>query len=54
MSTVPAGDSITPTASSTTLVSMFDADSVAILATLRAGWVVRRVGAVQIITGVSL
>ena len=34
--------------------SMFDADATALLATLRAGWRVRRAGAVQLISGVGL
>ncbi|MEP7301718.1 MAG: hypothetical protein ABI699_09330 [Caldimonas sp.] len=54
MSTTPAGSSITPVASSPTLVSMFDVAAIAILAKIRCGWVLRRAGAVQVVTGISL
>jgi hypothetical protein len=35
-------------------VSLFDTDCTAILSTLRAGWKVRRSGAVQVVEGVML
>lgn len=54
MSTLPTGDTITPVAASAVRVGMFDADATAIKATLRAGFVIRRAGAVQVISGISL
>lgn len=54
MSSTPTGNSITPTAATINLVSMFDNDTIALRAVLRTGWLVRRVGAVQVIAGVSL
>jgi hypothetical protein len=54
MSTAPAGDSITPTAASVVRVGMFEADALAVKSTIRAGLVVRRSGAVQTVTGITL
>lgn len=54
MSTTPTGDTITPNAATVMRASMFDSDCVALLATLRTGYLVRRIGAVQTIEGISL
>jgi len=54
MDSSPTGDSIAPTGASASMVSMFSADSTALLATLRAGWVLRRTGGAALIRGVSL
>lgn len=51
MSTTPTGDSTVPTAA-TTLVSMFQADSAALMAQLAVNWQLRRDGCTQVITGV--
>lgn len=52
MDTAPTGATDTPTASSATMVSMFQTDSVALLAQIHANWKVRRAGMVQVISNV--
>lgn len=50
--TGPTGNSITPTAATQSLVSLFQADAVGFRATMRCNWQLRRPGAVQVIVGV--
>jgi hypothetical protein len=52
LNTEPTGDSVTPTAASQTLVSMFQEEAVCFRGTWRANWLLRRPDAVQVITGV--
>jgi HK97 family phage major capsid protein len=52
MSDTPTGDSAAPTA--TSLVSMFQTDSVALRAVASVDWRLRVPGAVQLVTGISL
>ncbi|HUG26216.1 phage major capsid protein [Piscinibacter sp.] len=53
MDTAPTGASDTPTAASATMVSMFQAECVALLAQMSVNWSVRREGMVQVISGMS-
>lgn len=52
MDTTPTGASDTPTAASATMVGMFQADTVALLAKMAVNWRVRRAGMVQVISNV--
>jgi HK97 family phage major capsid protein len=52
LDTAPTGDSITPTAASASLVSMFQEEAVCFRGIWRANWRLRRPDAVQVITGV--
>jgi hypothetical protein len=54
LDTDPTGASDTPVGASANLVSMFQGDCVALIATLRANWLVRRAGMVAVITGAGL
>lgn len=49
----PTGNSVTPTAASAHLVSLFQEDAAGVKLTQRAGWKARRAGVVQIIEGVT-
>lgn len=50
----PTGDSVTPTAATAHLVSLFQEDAAGVKVTQRAGWKARRAGVVQIITNVTM
>ena len=51
MDTEPTGDALTPTGASAHLVSMFQADAVALMASFHCNWASRRAGMVAVIRG---
>lgn len=54
MNDAPTGNSVTPTAATAHLVSLFQEDVGGVKVTQRAGWKARRAGVVQIVSGVTL
>lgn len=54
MSTTPTGDTLTPAKGDTELISLFQAESTALLATFKANWKPRRDGMVQLISGLDI
>lgn len=53
MDSAPTGDTTTPAASTTAMVSLFQTDSVGLIVTRRMNWKLARAGSVVCITGAS-